>query len=118
MKKIKIVMATFITLSLVFAASAFTLVKKTPEKRPSLYFYRYTSDDLSESAIKERTNYAFSTNSCDGEDHVCGVYLESNTQPGLGDPPPVSAFNGVSGDLWTSEDQGFSELPGTIIMKD
>ena len=80
------------------------------------YFYKYTgpsNPDIND--IKERTNYQRFDLGCDDGDHVCGVYLETDGVEGA--YPVVGEFNAVKNDLWTSESQGFSELPGEIVMK-
>lgn len=81
------------------------------------YFYKYTGpSNPGINDIKERTNYQRFELGCDDGEHVCGVYLATDGVEGA--YPNVSEFNAVKNDLWTSETQGFSELPGEIVMKE
>lgn len=80
------------------------------------YFYKYTGpSNPGINDIKERTNYQRFELGCDDGEHVCGVYLATDGVEGA--YPNVSEFNAVKNDLWTSELQGYSELPGDIVMK-
>lgn len=80
------------------------------------FFYKYIGpSNPDDDDIKERTNYQRSDLGCDDGDHVCGVYLATDGIEGAN--PVAGEFNAVKDDLWTSELQGYSELPGEIVMK-
>lgn len=80
------------------------------------YFYKYTGpSNPEEEDITDRNNYQRFDLGCDDGDHVCGVYLATDGIEGAN--PVAGEFNAVSDELWESESQGFSELPGDIVMK-
>jgi len=96
--------------------SAFAVSNTDTKKPTNTYFYKYTGpanpiiDD-----IQDRTNYQRFELSCDDGDHVCGVYLDTDGIEGA--YPDTDEFDEVKDELWTSEDEESSELPGQIIMK-
>lgn len=95
-----------------FGFSAFT---GKNDLKKTTYFYRYQPSTYTESAIKNYTNYIRSEESCDGSEHVCGVYLATDNPASN---PNTTEFSAVSNDLWQSEVNSTTELDGVIIMKD
>lgn len=104
-----------IAISFTFAFKSADPIKADTGKRVVQYFYRYTSSSTSQTDIQNIANYQRSNLSCDGANHICGVYLA--TDKPLGQQPIASQFNTVKSDLWLSEQAAAPTLP-TISMRD
>lgn len=104
-----------IAISFTFAFKPTDTIKAGTGKKVVQYFYRYTSSSTSQTDIQNIANYQRSNLSCDGANHVCGVYLA--TDKPLGQQPIASQFNAVKSDLWLSEQGAAPTLP-SISMRD
>lgn len=114
MKKIKISLFAIIAIVMGVAGSAFT--NNPVEKVNSVtYFYEYTSSSTLKDDVQNIDNYVRRTKSCNSGIHVCGVSLEA-TNPSS-QKPDVQLFNDVKDDLWASEQNGTSTIPGVIEMR-
>lgn len=99
------VLAIVVAVATLIGMSSFDKAPKTTNaKPPAGYFYRYQLTDYDTAKITNIANYQRSNLSCAPGDHVCGVYLSTNT--GLGNQPVPSEFNAVKSALANSEIDG------------
>ncbi|MBB6498972.1 hypothetical protein [Pedobacter cryoconitis] len=104
-----------IAISFTFAFKSADTSKAITGKKVLQYFYRYTSSSTSQADIQNIANYQRSNLSCDGANHVCGVYLA--TDKPQGQQPVATQFNAVKSDLWLSE-QAATPTLSSISMRD
>ncbi len=104
-----------LAIGLVVCFSAFGPNKKSSDEVTG-FLYKYTgpsNPDITD--IQTRTNYQRFDGGCGDGEHVCGVYLPTNSISG-GNPDP-DEFDEVKDELWNSEFGQSATLP-EIVMKD
>lgn len=106
-----------IVVSIGFAFGFYGMKQKPalPELKSTGYYYRYTLTTYTEAQIKNINNYVRSEISCEPGEHVCGVFLATDT--GSGQQPNSTEFDAVKDDLWSSEVNGAAQLT-TISMRE
>jgi hypothetical protein len=102
-------------LAIIVVGSAFAVKQSTPGlKKTDGYFYKYVGVNQSQGNIKESSNYIRSNETCQGEYHVCGVFLPSDND--LDTPAPELEFADHADALWLAESTG-NITDEDIVMK-